>query len=124
MIETLQANLELFLLIFALINIGPFIFVLTSVSKGAVKMRTDHFAITLGAGFGVLIMVAIMTLMENVNVALAITLPLMGIIQGALQGASAVGIKTASDKTTEVGKEELLKTGNIEIPEEIKEILK
>lgn len=116
MIETLQTNLELFLLIFALINISPFIFVLTSVSKGLVKMRTDHFAITLGAGFGLLIMIAIMTMLETLNPALAITLTLTGIVQGALQGASAVGIKTASDKTT-------IKEEQIELPQDINNII-
>lgn len=120
-LETLQNNLELFLAVVSNVGVVAFIYVLVSAFKTSIKKYMDVYtpviAIVLGMFFGVYIMTALF--------GFDWILTLMGAIQGALLGASAVGLHQLGNQP-EPKSETVESTGQgskVVLPEEIKDIL-
>jgi len=116
MIETLQQNLEVFLNVIATTGVVAFVYLMVSVLKPVFKKHVDIYTPFIAIILGMILGVYIMTALYGFDWILT----LMGLIQGAILGASAVGLHQVASSPRE---EVISKADTIEVPAEIKDLL-
>lgn len=101
-ITTITNNIEFIIAFIAVMSVPAFIMVVTSLIKQKTEVYTPFVAVAIGIVFGLMASWLAMSLVtEPLGTASTIVLFVAGIVQGAISGAAAVGIKVVADGKAE-----------------------
>lgn len=95
MIETLTQNIETVQTVLGALSVPAFVMVVTSLLKKNLEVYTPYIAVAIGVTIGLITTFSF--------IGFSVMSALVGIIFGAITGASAVGIKVIADGKPESG---------------------